>query len=133
LKTGLGGDARGRPLRRRAIGALGPLLETLVLHELRAAVNCQNLGGTFSYRRTPSGSEVDFVWERGNKRIGIGVKAAKEWRREFGSTIVDLRAEGKLTAAYAVYGGKDRLEDRGLAVLPFVEFARELTAGHVLG
>ena len=110
----------------------GPLLETLVLHELRAAVNCQNLGGTFSYWRTPSGSEVDFVWERGRKRIGIEVKAAKAWRKEFGGTLAELRSEGKLTAAFGVYGGKERLLDRGIAVLPFVEFARELTAGRVL-
>lgn len=110
----------------------GPLLETLVLHELRAAVNCQNLGGSFSYWRTPSGSEVDFVWERGSKRIGIEVKAAKEWRREFGGALVDLLADGKLTRGVAVYGGKEKLKDRGVPVLPLVEFMRALTAGSVL-
>ncbi len=125
---GLGGRLR-EPLE----GAeRGPLLETLVFHELRAAVAYQNLGGTFSYWRTPSGSEVDFIWERGGKRIGIEVKAAKEWRREFGSTLVDLRAEKQLTAAVAVYGGGRRLVDRGLPVLPFGDFVRELGAGRVL-
>lgn len=110
----------------------GPLLETLVLHELRAAVNCQNLGGSFSYWRTPSGSEVDFVWERGSKRVGVEVKAAKEWRREFGGALVDLLADGKLTSGVAVYGGKQKLKDRGVPVLPLVEFMRALTAGSVL-
>ncbi len=44
------------------------LFETLILHELRAAITEQNLGGALSYWRTPSGSEVDFVWERGFMR-----------------------------------------------------------------
>ena len=110
----------------------GPLLETLVLHELRAAVNSQNLGGTFSYWRTPSGSEVDFVWERGKRRVGIEVKASKEWRREFGTVLAELLQEGELSAAFAVYGGTRRLKDRGVSVLPVVEFARELTAGRIL-
>ena len=129
------GVARGMAGRLREpleAAERGPLLETLVLHELRAAVNCQNLGGTFSYWRTPSGSEVDFVWERGSTRIGIEVKAAKEWRREFGSTLIDLRGAGQLTRGVAVYGGKERLKDRGLLVLPLVEFVQELAAGRVL-
>ena len=110
----------------------GALFETLVLHELRAAVNIQNLGGTFSYWRTQTGGEVDFVWQRGDRRVGIEVKAGKTWRREFGQSLAELRDAGKLTATFAVYGGTERLRDRGIVVLPFVEFARELTQGRVL-
>jgi predicted AAA+ superfamily ATPase len=110
----------------------GPLLETLVLHELRAAIAYQNLGGTLSYWRTPSGSEIDFVWERGDTRIGIEVKASKRWRTEFGSALAGLRQEGRLTAAFGVYTGAERQKERDLTVLPFVEFTRALTAGTVL-
>ncbi|MFY9342350.1 MAG: ATP-binding protein [Planctomycetota bacterium] len=110
----------------------GFLLETLVMHELRAAINVQGLGGTLSYWRTPSGSEIDFVWERGKKRIGIEVKAAREWRPEFGSALAGLRQEGQLTAAFGVYGGTEALRQRDLRVLPFMDFARELAAGRVL-
>lgn len=39
----------------------GFLLETWILHELRAAIALQNLGGELRYWRTPSGSEVDFI------------------------------------------------------------------------
>ena len=39
----------------------GFLLETWVLHELRAAMASRNLGGSLHYWRTPSGTEVDFV------------------------------------------------------------------------
>ncbi len=72
------------------------------------------------------------VPERGSKRIGIDVKAAKEWRREFGSSLADLLAGGQLTRGVAVYGGTKRLKDRGITVLPFAEFVRELAAGRVL-
>jgi predicted AAA+ superfamily ATPase len=110
----------------------GPLLEALVLHEVRAAINTQNLGGKLAYWRTPSGTEVDFVWERGTRRVGIEVKASKSWRREFASSLVDLRSSGTLTAAFGVYTGRERLKDRGVSVLPVVEFMRELSKGAVL-
>jgi predicted AAA+ superfamily ATPase len=110
----------------------GPLLETLVLHELRAAIAYQNLGGNLSYWRTPSGTEVDFVWERGDKRIGIEVKASKRWRSEYGSALADLKKEGRITAAFGVYAGSERQRERELTVLPFAEFTRDLTAGKVL-
>ncbi|MBL8753233.1 MAG: ATP-binding protein [Planctomycetes bacterium] len=110
----------------------GFLLETLVLHELRAAINVQGLGGALSYWRTPGGSEIDFVWERGKKRVGIEVKAAREWRPEFGSALADLRREGQLSAAFGVYCGKETLQQRDLRVLPFGEFARALARGDLL-
>jgi len=110
----------------------GPLLETLVLHELRAAIAYQNLGGNLYYWRTPSGTEVDFVWERGDKRIGIEVKASKRWRSEYGSALADLKKEGRITAAFGVYAGSERQRERELTVLPFAEFTRDLTAGKVL-
>lgn len=110
----------------------GSLFETLVLHELRAAIAYQNLGGTLSYWRTPSGAEVDFVWERGDKRIGIEVKASKRWRTEYGSALAELKQEGRITAAFGVYAGSERQRERGLTVLPFAAFARDLTAGKVL-
>lgn len=111
----------------------GALLETLVFHELRAAIAYQNLGGTLSYWRTPSGSEVDFVWERGDTRIGFEVKASKRWRSEYGSALAELKKEGRLTAAFGIYTGEARQQERDLTVLPFVEFARDLAAGEVLG
>ncbi len=80
----------------------------------------------------PQGSEVDFVWERGKRRVGIEVKAAKTWRREHASTLVDLLSERDLTAAFAVYTGQHPLADRGVRVLPIVDFLRELGAGSVL-
>jgi predicted AAA+ superfamily ATPase len=125
---GLGGRLRD-PLEA---AERGPLLETWVLHELRAAMDVQALGGSLSYWRTPSGSEIDFVWERGRRRVGIEVKAATTWRRERAAPLAALREEGELSAAFGVYTGPHRLVERGVTVLPALEFARELAAGRVL-
>ena len=85
-----------------------------------------------SYWRTTSGAEVDFIWERGKRRIGIEVKATRTWRREDSAALALLKAEGAVTAAFGVYTGKDRLKDRDVLVLPVAEFMRELIAGRVL-
>ena len=72
----------------------GHLLETMVFHELRAHVAYSGCGGEISYYRTPSGTEVDFIWSRGTHRIGIEVKASRQWRPEYGRALRDLRGRG---------------------------------------
>lgn len=111
----------------------GFLLETWVLHELRAAMAFRNLGGQLHYWRTPSGSEVDFVWTRGNRAIGIEVKAAATWRGEYGTAIKRLIADGVLTGGHGVYTGASELKDGSLRVWPLKGFLRELTEGGILG
>ena len=110
----------------------GHLLETLVLHELRAAISIANVGGEISYWRTPSGSEVDFIWSRGKTSVGIEVKASTVWRTEFGAPLEEMRAEGVVQRAFGVYLGREALKKNGVDVLPLVEFLRRLSAGKVL-
>ncbi len=111
----------------------GFLLETWVLHELRAAIALRNLGGRLHYWRTPSGSEVDFVWTRGDRAIGVEVKAAPAWKHEHGVPLKRLIHEGTLTAGHGVYTGSAELKDGPLRVWPLERFFKQLTAGHVLG
>ncbi len=110
----------------------GPLLETLILHELRAAMSEQNLGGTLSYWRTPAGVEIDFVWERGRRRVGIEVKASRTWRREYGAPLAELRREGVITAAFGVYTGDSKLMLNDVTILPVRDFLRALSEAQVL-
>lgn len=111
----------------------GFLLETLVLHELRAAIAFRNLGGQLHYWRTPSGSEVDFVWTRGGSAVGVEVKASAVWRSEYGSAVKSLLAAGTLTAGFGIYTGAAELKDGALRILPVRRFFEELDAGRVLG
>lgn len=110
----------------------GFLLETLVHHELAAHLAYTQCGGELSYYRTPSGSEVDFVWQRGPTRIGIEVKASARWRPEFTRTLHELTSEGAINAGYGVYLGDRPIVDRGVRVLPFGAFLVALGAGKIL-
>lgn len=104
-----------------------------MLHELRAALAYQNLGGELRYWRTPSGSEVDFVWTRANRAVGIEVKASATWRPEFGSALRGLLTDGMVKSGFGIYTGTAELKDGPLRVLPLKRFLKELHAGNVLG
>jgi predicted AAA+ superfamily ATPase len=126
-----------RALRRRLHEGIadeerGGLLETYVLHELRAWLDRSGAGGELAYWRTPSGSEVDFVWTRGPRAVGIEVKAAKTWRREDGAALAELAASRRITRAFGVYRGDQALKIGALHVLPVERFLAELAAGEVL-
>jgi predicted AAA+ superfamily ATPase len=110
----------------------GQLLETLVLHELRAWASIGNTGGTLSYWRTPTGSEADFIWSRGLLSVGIEVKAAKEWRSGYGRVLIELLDEKVVHKAFGVYLGREVLKQGKLEILPLVEFMKRLSAGRIL-
>jgi predicted AAA+ superfamily ATPase len=110
----------------------GFLLATLVLHELRAWMGIHNSGGQLYYWRTPNGSEVDFVWARGGRAIGVEVKAAAQWRSEFSSPLKWLQAGGFLQASWGVYTGEARLQDGPVTVLPVKAFMQALANGEVV-
>jgi predicted AAA+ superfamily ATPase len=111
----------------------GFLLETWVLHELRAAMALRNLGGDLRYWRTPSGSEVDFIWTRASRAVGIEVKSSPTWRREFGGPLKSLVAGRVVQRGFGVYTGTAELKDGPLRVLPLDRFLKALSSGDVLG
>ena len=110
----------------------GALLETLVLHELRAQIAYAGTGGELAYYRTPSGTEIDFVWTRARAAIGIEVKASERWRPEFSRALNELHASGAVGRAFGVYLGDRPMQDGAVRVLPLVAFLRELAIGRVL-
>ena len=123
-------SGRGRePLEQAERGFL---METWVLHELRAAIAHRGAGGQLHYWRTPSGSEVDFVWTRGKRAVGVEVKASSTWRREHGAALKALVDDGTLTDGHGVYTGSRVLKDGPIRVWPVMRFLRELAAGHIL-
>lgn len=110
----------------------GILLEHLVLHEIRSFLQYGGVRGSIGYWRTPSGSEVDFVWWHGTKVVLIEVKNAREYRREHRKGIESFLA-GARARSYIVYRGERELNDEGTAVLPVEKFLRRLHAGEVIG
>jgi uncharacterized protein len=111
----------------------GPLLETLILHELRAHQNVAGCGGDLAYWRTPSGTEVDFVWTRGKRAVAIEVKAASRWRAEMSRGLRELLATGVAQRGIGVYLGTVRLKDGGVDVFPLMDFLQLLDAGKIIG
>jgi predicted AAA+ superfamily ATPase len=111
---------------------LGVLLETYVLHELRAWMNVSGCGGNLSYWRTPSGAEVDFMWTRGSQAVGIEVKSGTRWRREDGVALKQLLGDGTVRRGFGIYLGAQPLQDGAVEVLPLSRFLDRMYAGKVL-
>lgn len=110
----------------------GALLETLVLHELRAHMSIANTGGEIRYWRTPAGVEIDFVWTRGRRAFGFEVKSGSVWRSQQSKPLKELVAAGSLAGAWGIYLGREILKDGPVEILPLVEFQRRLHAGRIL-
>ncbi len=110
----------------------GPLLETLVLHELRAHISYAGIGGKIHFWRTPSGREIDFIWSRGKRHVGIEVKTASRWRNEWSKTLKELHGCQAIQEAFGIYLGADELVDGAVKVLPFDDFMRQLHGGRLL-
>ncbi|MFH0821031.1 MAG: DUF4143 domain-containing protein [Candidatus Peregrinibacteria bacterium] len=110
----------------------GPLLETLVLHELRAGINSLSCGGELFYWRTPSHSEVDFIWVRGKRAVGIEVKAAAVWKSDYGNCLKELFFQKQIQKGIGVYLGQERLKDRAVEILPLKSFMKDLAQGKIL-
>jgi predicted AAA+ superfamily ATPase len=111
----------------------GHLFETYILHELRARMNQAGTGGELGYWRTPSGTEVDFVWTRGGRSVGIEVKSTNRWKPEYSRALAELLDDGAVSAAFGVYLGEHEIQDRGVRVLPLAAFLRVLEAGNAIG
>jgi predicted AAA+ superfamily ATPase len=111
----------------------GPLLETVVLHELRSYLNVSGCAGELYYWATPSGQEVDIVWQRGTRRVGIEVKSTGEWRREYSRALRGLLEQQMLSRGYGVYLGAAAQQDGPVSVLPLAEFMRRLAEGGIVG
>ena len=111
----------------------GPLLETYVMGELRAWLNVAGAGGQLAYWRTPSGSEVDFLWSRGGRAVGIEVKASTRWRTGDGRALHEMVASRVVRRGFGVYLGEVALRDDRIEVLPLRAFLDRLYEGDVIG
>jgi predicted AAA+ superfamily ATPase len=112
-------DTADEPL---ADAEAGPLLEGYILHEMRAAIAYQNLGGEIVYWSTPGSKEIDFIWIKGSRRVAVEVKNSRTWRPAYAKTINEFLAAGKLTRGFVVYRGKDRHKSGGVDGLPVEDF-----------
>ena len=104
----------------------GFLLETYILHELSMWNQIHNLGTHIYFWNTHNHAEIDFVLERGDKRIGIEVKSSWVWKKEFGKHLNKAKEEKVIQKALGVYLGENCTSSwsySGLSVLWVFETA----------
>ncbi|MFH1436970.1 MAG: DUF4143 domain-containing protein [Pseudomonadota bacterium] len=110
----------------------GPLLETLVLNELRAYISYAGIGGKLHFWRTSSGREIDSIWSRGKRHVGFEIKAASGWRNQWSKALKELHGHNMIQKAFGIFLGNDELVDGPVRVLPFGVLARQLHEGRIL-
>lgn len=112
----------------------GFLLETFLLHELRAFLHYSELEYPVTYWKTHDGTEVDFVVETRDGLVAIEVKSAPRWDNRWNFGLVKLRElqPKGVRALYGVYTGERALVQDGVHVLPWREFLRRLWQGRLL-
>ncbi|MFH0943642.1 MAG: DUF4143 domain-containing protein, partial [Planctomycetota bacterium] len=71
----------------------GFLLETYLLHEVRAYLHYRELDYPMFYWRTHEGTEVDLVVETPQGIVALEIKSADRWERRFGNGLQRFRRE----------------------------------------
>jgi predicted AAA+ superfamily ATPase len=79
-----------------------------------------------TYYRTPSGVEVDFIWNGPQYSVGIEVKSTRRWRSAYSAPLRELHAGKVIRRAVAVYEGEHAQKDGPVEVLPVREFLQRL-------
>lgn len=113
----------------------GFLLETYLLHELRAWLHYADRDDPVTYWKTHDGAEVDFVVETRNGLVAIEAKSAPRWDPRWNRGVAALRERlpKGLHAAYGVYCGERAQQQEGVLVLPWRQFLQRLWNGELLG
>ena len=113
---------------------LGPLLETLILNEIRAYLEYRRLRYRVHYWRSYEGVEVDFLCETTNGFVAVEIKAAREWQNRFNRGLRRIRQElaPAKVAPYGVClcGRRARFED--ILVFPAGEFLDAMWKGEII-
>jgi hypothetical protein len=76
---------------------------------------------------------VDFVWSRGERAVGIEVKASPRWRSSASRALHEMLATKVVRRGFGVYLGSAALRDGKLDVLPLRAFLERLHDGGVIG
>ncbi len=112
----------------------GALLETYVLHEIRAYLHYNDLHYPIFYWRTHQGTEVDFIIESRSGVLVLEVKASTRWSSWDNAGLVRFRddhPELKIRTV-GVYRGARALKEKEVTVQPCEEFLRSLWGGELV-
>lgn len=113
----------------------GFLLETCLLHELRACLHYGDLEYPIAYWKTHDGIEVDFVVDTPEGPVAIEVKSAPRWDGRWNQGLLRFRDLQPKTQVrlLGVYTGARAMVQEGVRVLPWRDFLAQLWTGRLLG
>ena len=106
----------------------GAALETLVYHELRAAVAYRSLKLRLFFWRTAAGAEVDFVAYGGDGLFAIEVKRSHTVRSGDLRGLRQFRSDYPMARCTLLFGGDRREYRDGIDLLPVVDALADPTS-----
>ena len=112
----------------------GPLVETLILNEIRAFLGYSGRHYRLHYWRSYDGAEVDVLCETAAGFAAIEIKAATRWDRRFNRGLHRVRQhlDPRETACYGIYLGQRAALWDDVRVLPVLDFLKRLWNGEIL-
>ena len=110
----------------------GFLLETYLLHELKAWNQIHNWGAKIKFWKTHHYSEIDFIIEIKGKKVGIELKSSQIWKKEFGKYLKKAKEEKFIDRAIGVYLGDKKLKANSLDIYPLKNFLKILEANRII-
>lgn len=113
---------------------LGFLVETSILHEVRAYLAYRKKHYPIHFWRSHDGVEVDLLLETRQGFVALEIKAAKRWdtafHRGFGRLIDDFGR--KNLKCYGIYQGERKARFDPVMVYPALEFLQALWADEII-
>jgi predicted AAA+ superfamily ATPase len=112
----------------------GPLLETLLLNEIRAYLSYSKRPYRIHFWRNYDGVEVDFLCETSEGFVAAEFKASERWDKRFNRGLQRMRAElgEQLVRRYGVYLGDRAAVWDDVYIFPVEDFLERLWDGDVL-
>lgn len=112
----------------------GPLLETLVIGEMRAYLAYSGLRYPLHFWRNHHGTEVDVLCETARGFVGVEIKAGVRWERRFNRGLHTVRSDlgADCTTCHGVYMGTREAVVDGVSVHPVRGFLRRMWDGEIL-
>ena len=110
----------------------GFLLETYLLHELKAWNQIHNWGAKIRFWKTHHHSEIDFIIEIKGKKVGIELKSSQIWKKEFGKYLKKAKEEKFIDRAIGVYLGDKKLKANSLDIYPLKNFLKILETNRII-
>ena len=106
----------------------GAALETLVYHELRAAIAYRSLKLQLFFWRTAAGAEVDFVAYGGDGLFAIEVKRSRTVRSGDLRGLRQFRSDYPMARCTLLFGGDRREYRDGIKLLPVADALADPTS-----